>query len=76
MKDKPFLMAALIFGAAGLILLVLSAVILLTKDTSFCNNLANLFGMESGSITTSTIAQLATVCTIPSFIFAYESLTD
>lgn len=76
MKDKPFLIASLTFGAVGLLLLLISAIIFITKDTALYNNLEILLGMKSGSITTSIVAQLATVCMIPSFIFAYKSLSD
>lgn len=76
MKDKPFLTSALIFGAISVLLLALSAVIFLMKDDSFCDNLGKLLGMSPDSISTSTIAELSVICTVPSFIFAFKSLSE
>lgn len=72
MKNKPFLIAALVFGSIGLLLLVASALIFLTKNTSICFNLGRLLGT---TVTTSSISELAAVFFMPAFVFAYKSFT-
>ena len=73
MKNKPFLIAAMVFGGIGLFILLVSALIFLTKNTSICTNLGKLLGT---SISTSTLAELAAVFFMPAFVFAYKSFSS
>lgn len=73
MKNKPFLIAAIVFGCIGLFLLFASALIFLTKNTSICTNLGKLLGT---SISASTISELAAVFFMPAFVFAYKSFSS
>lgn len=76
MKNKPFLIASIVFGGAGLLLILISAAIFLTKDISFCDNLGKLLGIKAGTLNNSTLAELASIFCIPAFIFAYKALQD
>ena len=73
MKNKPFLTAAIVFGCIGLLLISVSALIFLTKNTSICTNLEKILGT---SVSSSTIAELGSVFFMPAFVFAYKSLTS
>lgn len=76
MKDKPFLISSLVFGAVGLLLLIISSIVFITKNTTFFSDLGSALGVNPDTFTVSSVAQLATVCFVPSFIFSYKSMSD
>ncbi len=76
MKNNPFLTASIIFGSICVLFLALSAILFLAHNTSFCSNIGRFLGMSSGSFTNTTLAELAVICSIPSLIFGYKSLSD
>lgn len=76
MKNKPFFLTSIIFAAVALLLLIISVIVFLTKDISLYHSLEKLLGMGVNSISNSDIAEIASICLIPSFLFAYKSFSD
>lgn len=76
LKNKPFFVASIVFGGVCVLLLVISAISFLNNDSTICIFLGKLFRMKSGSFTNATLAEIAAVCAIPSFIFALKACYD
>ena len=75
-KGKPFLLAAVIFGAAGFIILILAIVSYFCGDDLISGAIGSLLNMEKGVFTDATLAQISLVLFIPTFVFAYRSFAD
>lgn len=76
MKDKPFLIASIVFGGIGLALLAIASVSFLANSTAVATAVGSIFNMNKDTVSNATLAELAIVFTIPSFIFAYKTLVD
>lgn len=76
MKGKPFLIAALVFGGLGIIMLILTAISFFCGDNLISYAIARALLLDSSSFSDATMGQMAVVLFIPSFIFAFRSFAD
>ncbi len=75
-KGKPFLIASLVFGGLGIIVLVLTVVSFFCGDQLISSAISSMLNLEKGAFTDTTMAQIAVVLFLPTFIFAYRSFAD
>lgn len=75
-KEKPFLLASIIFGALGLIMLILTVISFFCGDQLISGAIRSMLNLDSESFNDSTMAQIAVVLFLPTFIFAYRSFAD
>ena len=76
MKNRPFLVASLVFGLIGLALLVIAGISFMTDSNAFAKAIASIMNSDPKSLSNALIAELGVVFLVPSFIFAYRSFTD
>lgn len=76
MKGKPFLIAALVFGGLGFIMLIMTMISYFCGDGLISGALAQMLSVGKDSFTDATMAQISIVFFIPAFIFAYRALSD
>lgn len=74
MKNKPLMLAGLIFGGIGLAIIVTAIVLYMAGETDVYNNVAQFFGMTNDKISTATICQLGILFETAAFILGYRSL--
>ena len=75
-KNKPFLVASIFFGGIAVLFFSAAIVSFLGNDNSVCKIIENLIHMKTGSFTNTTLAEIAVICSLPSFIFAFKSYCD
>lgn len=75
-KNRPFFLAAVIFGSVSLILAGIAAVSFLMGDSTISSSVARLLHLSSESFSNSTIAQISVILSIPCLIFGYRSIAD
>ncbi len=75
-KNRPFFLAAVIFGSISLVLAGIAAVSFLMNDSTISTFIARLLHLSSESFSNSTIAQISVILSIPCLIFGYRSLAD
>ena len=76
MKNKPFLVASLVFGLIGLAFLVIAGISFMSDSDVFSKAVASIMNSDPKSVSNALIAELGVVFLVPSFIFAYRSLVD
>ena len=76
LKNKPFLIAAIVFGTLGILVLILTAISFFEGDNLISGAIGSLLGLDKESFRDSTMAQIAVVFFIPTFIFAFRALAD
>ena len=76
MKNRPFLVASLVFGLIGLALLVIAGISFMADSNAFAKAIASIMNSDPKSLSNALIAELGVVFLVPSFIFAYRSLVD
>lgn len=76
MKNKPFLVASLVFGLIGLAFLVIAGISFMSDSDVFSKAVASIMNSDPKSVSNALIAELGVVFLVPSFIFAYRSLID
>lgn len=76
MKNKPFLVSALIFGLIGLALMAVAGISFMTNSNAIVKAVVSIVNGNPQNISNSLIAELGVVFMIPSFIFAYKSFVD
>ena len=76
MKNKPFLIASLIFGIIGIALLTIAGVSFMANSTLISDALSSFLNIDKKSFSNAIIAELGVVFLVPSFIFAYRSILD
>ena len=75
-KEKPFLLASVIFGGLGLIMLILTVISFFCGDQLISGAICSMLNLEKDAFTDATMAQIAVVLFLPTFIFAYRSFAD
>ncbi len=75
-KGKPFLVASVIFGGLGLIMVVLTVISFFSGDQLISGAVSSVLHLGPDTFTDSTMAQIAVVLFLPTFIFAYRSFSD
>lgn len=75
-KEKPLFIAAIVFGAFGLILLIFAAVIFISKYTSVYSDLSEFFGLAKTAVTTESICEIASLFEACAFLLGYKSYTE
>lgn len=76
MKNKPFLISAIVFGGLGLLVLLLTVISFFEGDNLISGAIASLLNLSKDSFNDATMAQVAVVFFIPTFIFAFRTLAD
>ncbi len=76
MKNRPFLVASLVFGLIGLALLMTAGISFMADSNAVVKALASIMNSDPKSLSNALIAELGVVFLVPSFIFAYRSFTD
>ncbi len=74
MKNKPLMLAGLIFGGIGLAIIVTAIILYMAGKTDIYGSVAQFFGMTKEKINTPTICQLGILFEIAAFILGYRSL--
>jgi len=75
-KNRPFLVASLVFGLIGLALLMTAGISFMADSNAVVKALASIMNSDPKSLSNALIAELGVVFLVPSFIFAYRSFTD
>lgn len=75
-KNRPFLLASLIFGELGFIMLVLTVISFFCGNSLISGAICTMLHLEDEAFTDATMAQIAVVLFLPAFIFAYRSFAD
>ncbi len=73
LKNRPLLIAALIFGGIGLLLIITATIIYIDGSKTIYNAIASLLGMPIGKITTASVCQFGTIFEIAAFVLGYKS---
>ena len=76
LKNKPFFIAAIVFGSLSLLFTLVAALSFLMGDNTLSHAVPSLLHLEANTFTNATFGQLAVVLSIPSFIFAFRSISD
>lgn len=76
LKEKPLLIAAIIFGGIGLVLIITGCLLYMINDSTFLNMIDSVFGFTKGSTSPATFSQLGIVFEASAFILIYRSLVD
>ena len=75
-KSKPFFIASLVFGGIGLTILVVAVISFFCGDNVISGAIGGLMHLNTASFNDSTMAQIAVVFFIPTFIFAFRFFVD
>lgn len=75
-KNRPLLLASLIFGGIGLLIIIVGACIYVDGGKDILNNIAYAFGMSASNASSAVICQFGIVFEMAAMLLGYRALVD
>lgn len=75
-KNRPMLIAAIVFCCFGFVIFAFAAIVFISKTTSIYTDFNEFFGLNSQAVSTEALCQLACIFEVFAFLLGYKSYVE